>query len=228
MNFMGYIIDLIALGIVVVTVFLSAKHGFVRTLVEVVGFVAALIIAFNVSTPLAETTYTKVLEPQMLTAAQSAAQTGGQGTADALWSAMPKFITDNGFLGVTYENVSSTVNDATTSDAVQQAVKSTSRTLVMPVAVKLLSMLFATVIFVVLLIVVKIAARFLNKLFSFSIIGTANRALGGVLGVFKGLLVAAAVCMIISVLVSYTGGFWVFTPKALSNSYLLNFISNIF
>ena len=51
---MSYILDAIIILIVLFYVFISAKKGFVRTLIEVVGFVAAIVIAFTVSTPIAE------------------------------------------------------------------------------------------------------------------------------------------------------------------------------
>ena len=50
---MNIILDIIIVAIVVICVFLSAKRGFTRTIIELVGFVAAILIAINLSTPVA-------------------------------------------------------------------------------------------------------------------------------------------------------------------------------
>ena len=63
---MSVVLDIIVLAIILVTVFLSAKRGFVRVLIELVGFVAAVFISFTISTPLADMTYDKIIEPPIV------------------------------------------------------------------------------------------------------------------------------------------------------------------
>ena len=54
---MNFVIDLIVVAIIAVCAVVSAKRGFVKVLVEAVGFVAAIILTFTISTPLSEATY---------------------------------------------------------------------------------------------------------------------------------------------------------------------------
>ncbi len=225
---MGYIIDLIALGIIVLSIFMSAKRGFVRTLIEVVGFVVALVLAFSISSPLADMIYNKFLEPPMISAAQSAAETSGQNAADALWSAVPSFVAKNGDkFGLSYEGVSDAIGSVTSSAAVETSVRRASQNVIKPVAVNLLSTLFATILFIVLLIVVKFSAKFVNKLFSFSIIGKLNRNLGGVLGAVKGLIIAFAFLMVVKTLITTSGGFGIFNFDMLESSIVFEFLDNL-
>ncbi len=226
---MGIVIDAIAIVVIAVTVFLSARHGFVRTLIEVVGFIAAFMLAYGISSPLATLTYNKVLEPPMISAVQSAADEGAQSAVDALWDAMPSFITENGeALGITHDGISDKLGSAGSSNQMADAIKDTSRTMVMPIAVSLLSMLYSTIVFVLLLILVKFIAIGINKLFSFSIIGKANRVMGGALGVVKGTLIAVAVVMVIRLIISATGGFWIFGPNIIESSYFCRFLTTVF
>ena len=57
---MSIIIDLIVLAIIGLFIYTSAKRGFVKVLVEVAGFVLAVIITFTISSPLADATYDKI------------------------------------------------------------------------------------------------------------------------------------------------------------------------
>ena len=53
---MNIIIDLAAIGIIVVFAIISAKHGFVRSLIEVIGFVLEIIFIGMISQNLANIT----------------------------------------------------------------------------------------------------------------------------------------------------------------------------
>ena len=57
MTLESFLLDLILVIIIGVSVYLSARRGFVRTFVEAIGVVAAAIIALTVCTPLANATY---------------------------------------------------------------------------------------------------------------------------------------------------------------------------
>lgn len=224
---MGIIIDIIALALVVLFAVLSAKHGFVRSLTETVGFVAAVVIAFSLNTPLADATYDTFVGPTIVSAAEKTMDEGKNNLADAVWGALPKVITRNGeALGITRENVDGSVNGAF-SDAAA-AARHTSENIVKPVAVKLMGGVYAIIIFIVLIFAVKILSRVLNKLFSFSFIGSFNRTLGAVLGVVKGFVIASVCCAVLCTVIYATGGFSVFTPKAAQASYFCRFINTFF
>lgn len=226
---MGTVFDIAALLIVVLCATLSAKHGFIRTLTEVAGFIAAVIITFNISTPLATATYSKFIEPSVISAAETAVSDSGENASDAVWSALPKFITRNGDrFGITKENISGRVDTALGSDGVATAAKQASQSLIMPAAVKLLGIVYSVVIFIVFVFLVKIIAKYLNKLFSFSVIGSLNRMLGGVLGVFKGLIIVAVLCIIMNAVIFATGGFSVFTPQSAEASFVCRTVSSFF
>ena len=63
---MSIVLDLIVLAIILFTVFMSAKRGFVRVALEVVGFIAAVFITFTISTPLVNITYDKIIAPPIV------------------------------------------------------------------------------------------------------------------------------------------------------------------
>ena len=91
---MSIVLDLIILAIIIITAYISAKKGFVKVLVETVGFVLAIVIAFTVSTPLAEITYDKFIEPTIIKNAEKAVE-NGESVEIKAWESVPTFITEN-------------------------------------------------------------------------------------------------------------------------------------
>ena len=63
---MSFILDLIVIAIIIVFALISAKKGFVRTIIEIVGFVLVILFANNVSPVLSNVTYDKLIEPAII------------------------------------------------------------------------------------------------------------------------------------------------------------------
>ncbi len=221
---MGIILDLIALAIVVVCVLLASKRGFVRTAINFVGLFAAFIIAFTINTPLANVTYTTAVEPSIIKSVESSVSGGTENTVENVWEALPGFIKNDSSAAVK-DQISEQIDNNISEGAVKTA-QSVSENVVMPIFTKLLATLYGAIIFIVLLFVVRILANVLNKLFSFSIVGKLNKALGGTIGLFQGALFAILFILIVKLLVSFTGGFLIFTPEALESSFIYGFFAN--
>lgn len=216
---MSVVLDLIILIIVALTIYLSAKKGFVKVLVETVGFIVAIVIAFTISTPLAETTYDKFIEPSIINNAEKAIE-NEENIGNEVWENIPTFITKNAEgLGISEDSFSKTINE-NISLGTQKAVMVASQNIIKPVCVNLVSMIYSLIITAVLFVVVKFAAKFLNKLFSFSVVGKLNRTLGGVLGVFKGLAFAVLFVVIVSFLVSINGKLFGITIEDIEKTFL--------
>ena len=225
---MGIILDLLIVAIIALMVFLSAKRGFMRTLIEVVGFVAALFVAFTFSTPIASTTYNKVIEPTVIKTLIKETEEKTSVVIDDVWDSVPKFLTNNSpRFGLTKEGLAGKLSsmEITASDV----ATTISNDVIEPVLVKMLSLAIATILLVVLLVVVNFLAKFINKLVSFSLVGKLNRALGGVVGLLKGIVLAVVFCLAVNVIVSFTeNGFLIFTNDAIESSTLFSTICNFF
>lgn len=224
---MSYILDGIIILIILLGVFLSAKKGFVRTLIEVVGFVAAIVVAFTLSSPLANTIYDKMIEPSVVKTVEAVATDGAENASaavDAVWSKMPAFITESSFFNLSKDSITSTVQ-AETANGSAQLAQTVSDSFVAPAVTKLISVFISVILVIVLLFVVKILAKYLNKLFSFSIVGDINKTLGGLLGLVKGAAIAVIFCLVISLILSFTkNGFLIFTYDAINSSYIFKFL----
>ena len=222
---MNIIIDLILIAVILFSAFISARRGFVKVLVETVGFVAAIIVAFTISTPLAELTYDKIIEPPIIKAAVNAV---GESAEHEAWNALPEFLMNNDLFG---EEVNSFTEKITQniSSGTEAAVKTASQDIVKPIAVKIFGLLYSVILILVLSILVKFLAGLINGMFSFSIIGKLNRTLGGVLGAVKGIIIAMIICMVISLIISFTGKpLFIFTEENIANTYIFKFFTSFF
>ncbi len=224
---LGLVIDLIIAAIIAIVAFISAKQGFVRTVVGFVGFVAAVVIAFTVSEPLANATYDKYIEPTIIEAVEDKSADTADATAEQIWQSLPKLLTDNAEkLNITKDSLNGVIKQ---SSNVGEIVENISATVVKPVVAQIIKTLYAVIILTVLLFVVKLLAKLLNKVFSFSIVGKLNTLLGGAVGFVKGFFIALIVCEVLLLIISFVpNGIWVFNSQSLASSALFNLLTNIF
>lgn len=222
---MKYILDLVIIAIIVITMFLSAKRGFVRVAVELVGFIVACFLTFTISTPLSDMTYDKIIEPTVIESVSNVTEATSEQLSNGIWENLPNIVKDNSeMFKISKEsldsNLSSNINNGTES-----AAKTASQNIIKPVATKILSLLYSVVLLIALMFIVKLLAKLLNKLFSFSVVGKLNRILGGIIGIPKGIIIVVVFCMVVSLIVSYTtDGFLIFNKESINNSVIYNFI----
>lgn len=226
---MVILIDLIIVGIILLITLISAKQGFVRTIVGAVGFIAAVVIAFTLSEPLANATYDRFIEPPIVNSVGDTATGSVNENVDKLWDSIPSFITDNSAeFGFTKESIKDSLSGGT-QESVKDAVAEVSQKAVKPVFCEILGTVYAVILVILLMIIVRLLARLLNKLFSFSIVGRLNTALGGVIGFVKGLVIALILCEIIVLIISFTdNGIWIFNNENIDKTYIFKFLTNVF
>ncbi len=220
---MSFALDLIVLAIIAVFALLSAKKGFVRTVIEIVGFVLVILLANNLSPQISDYTYDKLVEPAIVSSVEKM-QVGENVTnlsLDNMPSLVSKILGSNfditGFQSIINENI---------NNGVKSAVTSASQTVVKPIVTGIFDLIFTLIITVVLLAVVNFVAKLANKLFSFSLVGKANKILGAILGIIKGVVISAIICTIISLIVPLTKeGFLIFTQSNIDSSLIFKLLS---
>ncbi len=231
---MSIILDLIIVAIIVLMVLLSAKRGFVRVAIELVGFILAVFISFTISTPLAGTTYDKLIEPKIVSVVTETVGDVAIGSADSaanhVWEGMPDWIKNNADkFGFSKENIDKEINENLTN-GVDSIVLSVSQKDLRPIVTKPLGIIYSLIFSLVLIQLVKPLAKLINKLFTFSVIGKLNRILGGTVGLLKGILFASLLCIFVSLIVSFSAnGFLGITQEVIEKSWFFDILTfNIF
>lgn len=203
---MGIILDLIIVAIIVVTAINCAKQGFVKTVIEVVGFLLAVYLSFTFSTPVANFVYDKAVSPTVMTAIEQGIEDTTADATKSVYENLPEFIKNSlEIFGVSDEELTSYVNSSLDGGGASVA-ETVSEKVVEPIIVSVVKTLVSVILFVVLMFVVRILAKMLNKLFSFSVVGTLNRVLGGMLGAVKGVIFAAVFCAVAIFVGALAGG----------------------
>lgn len=221
---MWFILDLIIVAILVVFALLAAKKGFVKSVIEIAGFVLAIFLAFTLSSPATNFIYDKAINPAIHSTIEAAVgdtySNIDSAVTENITNKLPGFIADNANL-----DVSGILNDSYASPS--EVADAVCANVVQPVVTAILNAVITAILLVVLLIVFKFLAKFINKLFSFSIIGKANKILGAVVGLIKGAGVAVIFVAIISFIVNLNGDFLIFTKENIASTLLFDFISGI-
>ena len=193
---MGFILDLIIIAIVVLCVILAAKKGFVKSVFNIAGFVAAIVLSITFSGPISDF------------------------MSEETFANLPDFIKNTAERFNINEESLQVVGD---SSAVAQKI---SDDVVKPVACSILKAIISIVLIIVLSVLFKFLAKVLNKIFSFSIVGTLNRTLGGVLGLLQGLIIVTIFVLAVNILISFTGGFLFFTNESVEASNIFKEIAS--
>ncbi len=229
---MWIFLDLIILAVIVFYIIISAKRGFLRTVIEFVGFGISIYLAFLLGGVIAEPIYDNTVKPTITKSISDAigvsAETNIEQTVDEAWNSLPSFVikvADS--MNISSENISDSVTDeALKTNAAQIVAEETERKIACPIVVALIQTVVAIPIFLVLMVLVKIFARIIGKVFNFSIMGKVNHILGGVLGFGKGVIVSALFAIIITTIVSLTDdGFFIFTMGNIDDSLIFGLLA---
>ncbi len=217
---MGFILDLIIIAIVVLCVILAAKKGFVKSVFNIAGFVAAIVLSITFSGPISDFMYEKTVEPVVVKTVEEMVTDSEKLVSEEVFANLPDFIKNTAERFNINEESLNVVGD---SSAVAQKI---SNDVVKPVAYSILKAIISIVLIIVLSILFKFLAKLLNKIFSFSIVGTLNRTLGGVLGLVQGLTIVTIFVLAVNIVISFTGGFLFFTNESVEASNIFKEIAS--
>lgn len=221
----GILLDIVFIVIIAAFAYASARRGFVRTAIELVGWVLMLYLAFTLSGPLSEGIYNTYVYDSLSEKTQSIVEDSIAGsvgeTADNIWGSLPSYITSGAELfGVTKEGVNLTVNSSL-SDGTAVVTQKVMENIVGPIVISVIKWIIVAVLFSIGMFVVRLVAGWLNRLVSFHLIGGINRGLGAALGILKGGLAVFLICLVLLIIISTKpAGVGFVTQDFLDSSYL--------
>lgn len=220
---MSIVIDVIILAIILLTAYISSKYGFVRTAIELVGFVLIVLIVNNVSTPIANTVYDYVIEKEV-TDKYKVSESGSL-SADEFIRSLPKYITkDNGILSVDKEEIKTSF-EKSMSLGREKAVKKVSDVIIKPVVVKVISLLISAILFMLLSVLVHFIARILNGAVKHTFAKGLNEKLGFIIGIPKGLIIALIIMLLLLLYFKIiSDNLWLFSKDDVYDSFTVKLL----
>ena len=153
---MFWILDLIIVLIIGIFVFISAKHGFARTVVELVGYFLAIYLAFSIGGLLAEVIYDSAIEPAIVESVAEkitiSADTNVSETVNNIWESLPGIVVNTAeSFNITVDTLHDTItqNVANSTNATAFA-ETAANSVVRPILVPIIKALIGFVLFIIL------------------------------------------------------------------------------
>ena len=224
---MSILLDLIIVALIALGVILGIKRGFVRTVIEVAGCLLILFIAMTAAEPVSQSIYEGSVRPAIENAVISGVSDDdtddADDTVDKTFQALPGVATNLlKTFGVTPDSVKKDLSNSAKETVPTIAAKVAD--LAQPPLTGLIRVLFVVILFIIGMIVVRLLARTANKLADhIPVVGTLNKMLGGVAGVFWGLAIAFVAANLLFLLLSVTtNGILGVTAKDAEQSFLFS------
>lgn len=222
------IFDFIILGIIILVALMSAKRGFVRTVVEVIGCMLALVISMYASKSIASFCYDKFFASSVENSVNDALGEVTLDSAQAIWDALPDYLKNHADLFGINKSKFDDVANKVSSDKKAEVTDEIADNTVKPLVVKALSGIISAVMFSVLFFLIKILSKLINGAFNFSVVGSVNKILGGILGIVKGLIFAVIICFVINfIVVAANKNIWILSKDLTDKSVFFKLFQNL-
>ena len=205
-----YLADAVIVVIFLLFIILGVKRGFVRSVLDLVGTLAAMLVSMWFSGIAAQWVFSTFLQESLTRQIAEALQAApAADAADAVLSVVPEILRG----GLEAFGI--------TSDAINQAVAGTSGqaaaavvAVLSPMVVSVLRGLFALVLFVFLLVIFRILSGVVCRIFRLPVLRQLDKGLGILLGVAQAALITVLLCFCAQALISVSSPWLVETIQA--------------
>ena len=205
-----YLADAVIVVIFLLFIILGVKRGFVRSVLDLVGTLAAMLVSMWFSGIAAQWVFSTFLQESLTRQIAEALQAApAADVAEAVLSVVPEILRG----GLEAFGI--------TSDAINQAVAGTSGqaaaavvAVLSPMVVSVLRGLFALVLFVFLLVIFRILSGVVCRIFRLPVLRQLDKGLGILLGVAQAALITVLLCFCAQALISVSSPWLVETIQA--------------
>lgn len=236
MTMVSLTLDLILAAVVALCVVLGLKRGFVKSIVRMIGSLASLIVAFLISSPVAEWVFASFFRDQLQSTVSNALGADVSASVSSIagqWASVLASLPDlvrNGLAatGVTSaDQLGAVVTEhgaATAGDAAAVLVDS----LIAPLCVMVIQVLVFVVLFIVLSIAVRFVAAALDKVFSaIPLVRELNTALGAVAGLLHGAVLVLVLTAALQLYMTMTGANSIVTAADLDQTWWTQWLMDV-
>lgn len=233
MNIAAIVLDIIILAVVAFFIVLSAKRGFVKTLIVFLGTFAALILSVVGSWVVSDLVYGNFIKPDIESKLESAFSESSENlgtTALIINSAvnvLPDYIVSMAESENRFSDLEKEDNLGKLTTSASSAAEIITETVVKPCVTGIIQSVSMMVLFIIGIIAVKLISNAMSSLFSGKLLGGVNSFLGGVIGLPEGLLFAIVFTWVIGYLVGVTeNGIFGLTETVTDETYIFKIINS--
>lgn len=199
---MFLVIDIILVAVFALTVFLAAKKGFIKTLLDFAAIIMAFVLAFALSTPIAQAAYDGFVEEIIIDAVSSQIDENDFNAVIAadevveVFDELPDVVIDLAdAIGVDFDEILESIDfdKIEPTDSVKRLVRKVAE----PLAVRIMSGVLFIILAVIFIVILKVAVILIGKVAKLPVIGQADKLLGAVFGALKGVILIALICTLL-------------------------------
>ena len=208
---LAYIVDAVLLLLFLFTVLHAARVGLAKSLAGILAWIAASVIALQCCAPAAERVYVYFFQDRVISSLQTQMESadGVQAAADGVRTVLqelPSFVVDAAkSFGLDTEALVQKTESLDTLSA--NAAQTVERTVFAPICTAALKAILFLVLFVLIAALGQLLLHPVCGLIEKTpVIGSANRTLGGVLGILKGAVLVAVLAILAKVAAGFTDG----------------------
>ncbi len=223
---MSILVDIFVIIIILFSVIFNLKRGFVKSIVGLLSLILTVLLISYVSQPISEFVYDNFIHKSVCESIEENEKNQIDKETKNYFDILPDFAKEAAqSAGIDANDVSEIIKNNVASGNKTEVI---SRTIVRPAAIKLISIFVDVILFAILMFLFSFISKFICSFFKIPLLNEANKFLGAVLGLLKGIIIAAFVCSLVSYISETSeGGFLIFNKETISNSVLFNFFSNV-
>ncbi len=218
---MFLLLDIVIVAIVIYFTIRGLKSGFVKTAIELLGWIVVVLSASLLADAVSGWFYDEFISNSIVSSVEQSLTRSGQKGVGEFFANLPSFVTNI----LTQYNVSAESVDL--SGGAQDIAASVADQLRQPI-ISFVGLVFTVIIFVLGIILVRVIANVCHSVVCrIPIISGFNRALGVLSGFAKGVAISIIVVWLLSGLVLMMGNFLGIDYAIISKTYIFKFINQI-
>lgn len=196
---MSMILDLVTVAVILFLIGLAARKGFLRSLIELVGFGVSIAVAWMLSTSVGNWIYSNLLETPIKSAVSSWSQNASESAREAFAQMLGQYVSGGAGSSSFSSGAMQTLSNAVSAggsifqSALEQPVDLLGAAIGRGIAFIL--------IMIICLAAVRLIARISDLLKRVPIIGGINRLGGAVIGIAEAAIVIFVFCTLAAVLI---------------------------
>ena len=220
---MGILLDIGFVIIILLCVVFGYKKGFFKSIAGFIGAVIAMFLAWVLAGLIANALYQGIFREKLID--NISAILSNDALASFPEKAAQVVANLPGFLSNTLNN------QGITSSQIEQSLQAAGNNaapatadLISPAVIWLLQLLLTVILFFILVILVRLVIKLIGNVFRLPVLRQVDGILGGLFGIFKGVVYIFLVCILLQLLMPVIGNSSEPMKQVLDNSFIYQFI----
>lgn len=220
---MGILLDIGFVIIILLCVVFGYKKGFFKSIAGFIGAVIAMFLAWVLAGLIANALYQGIFREKLID--HISAVLSNDALASFPEKAAQVVVNLPGFLSNTLNN------QGITSSQIEQSLQAAGNNaapatadLISPAVIWLLQLLLTVILFFILVILVRLVIKLIGNVFRLPVLRQVDGILGGLFGIFKGVVYIFLACILLQLLMPVIGNSSEPMKQVLDNSFIYQFI----